>query len=164
MASGGRYGPDASVNLQDWLGNSIVRWVAFLNGLVLSYTWLFYFHSMLKIETFYPVFPLTGFTDKAFFRLSLWIFKEKASTIFYNTAFLKAAVIAYGCFIPVIYWKYVLLFNFSLINFKVEGLLLAIPLELQEIKHQPFPMTRPSKKRQYTFYTPSSPPLRSPSH
>ena len=42
---------------------------------------------MLKIETFYPVFPLTGFTDKAFFRLSLWSFKEKASTIFHNTAY-----------------------------------------------------------------------------
>ncbi len=36
---------------------------------------------------FYPVFPLAGATAKAFCRLSLWNFKEKASTIFYNTAF-----------------------------------------------------------------------------
>ncbi|WP_308771735.1 hypothetical protein [uncultured Bilophila sp.] len=35
---------------------------------------------------FFPIFPLAGFTAKAFCRLSLWNFKEKASTIFYNTA------------------------------------------------------------------------------
>ena len=40
----------------------------------------------MKIKPFSPVFPLAGFTDKAFCRLSLWNFKEKASTIFYNTA------------------------------------------------------------------------------
>ncbi|WP_302554741.1 hypothetical protein, partial [uncultured Bilophila sp.] len=50
--------------------------------------WLFYLHSAVKIQPFSPVFPLAGFTDKAFCRLSLWNFKEKVLTIFYNTAFL----------------------------------------------------------------------------
>ena len=47
---------------------------------------LLHLHSAVKIQTFSPIFPLAGFTNKAFFRLSLWIFKEKASVIFYNTA------------------------------------------------------------------------------
>ena len=38
---------------------------------------------------FFSGFPLAGFTNKAFFRLSLWIFKEKALIIFSNTAFPK---------------------------------------------------------------------------
>ena len=49
--------------------------------------WLFHLHSAVKIQPFSPVFPLAGSTAKAFFRLSLWSFKEKASTIFYNTAY-----------------------------------------------------------------------------
>ena len=51
--------------------------------------WLFHLHSAVKIQPFSPVFPLAGTTVKAFFRLSLWSFKEKASTIFYNTAIKK---------------------------------------------------------------------------
>ena len=39
--------------------------------------WLFHLHSAVKIQPFYPVFPLAGATDKAFCRLSLWSFKEK---------------------------------------------------------------------------------------
>ena len=54
--------------------------------------WLFHLHSMVKIQPFSPVFPLAGSTAKAFFRLSLWNFKEKASTIFYNTAMRKGCV------------------------------------------------------------------------
>ena len=51
--------------------------------------WSFHLHSVVKIQPFSPVFPLAGTTAKAFFRLSLWSFKEKASIIFYNTAFRK---------------------------------------------------------------------------
>ena len=40
--------------------------------------WLFHLHSAVKIRPFYPVFPLAGATDKAFFRLSLWNFREKS--------------------------------------------------------------------------------------
>ena len=39
--------------------------------------WLFHHHSAVKIQPFYPVFPLAGATAKAFCRLSLWSFKEK---------------------------------------------------------------------------------------
>ena len=39
--------------------------------------WLFHLHSAVKIQPFSPVFPLAGSTAKAFFRLSLWNFKEK---------------------------------------------------------------------------------------
>ena len=38
---------------------------------------------------FFPVFPLAGSTAKAFCQLSLWNFKEKTSTVFYNAAFCK---------------------------------------------------------------------------
>ena len=44
--------------------------------------WLFHLHSAVKIQPFPPVFPLAESTAKAFCRLSLWCFKEKASTIF----------------------------------------------------------------------------------
>ena len=40
--------------------------------------YLFYLHSVVKIQPFSPVFPLAGTTVKAFFRLSLWSFKEKS--------------------------------------------------------------------------------------
>ena len=49
--------------------------------------WLFHLHSAVENTAFFPIFPLAGSTAKAFFQLSLWNFKEKASTIFYNTAF-----------------------------------------------------------------------------
>ena len=48
--------------------------------------WLFHFHSTVKIQPFSPVFPLAGSTAKACCRLSLWSFKENASTVFYGTA------------------------------------------------------------------------------
>ena len=57
-----------------------------LKSLALSYMWLFHLHSTLKIQPFSPVFPLAESTANTFCRLSLWNFKEKASTIFYNTA------------------------------------------------------------------------------
>ena len=50
--------------------------------------WLFHLHGAVKIQPFSPVFPLVGSAAKASFRLSLWNFKEKTSTIFYNTAIL----------------------------------------------------------------------------
>ena len=40
--------------------------------------WLFHLHSVVKIQPFYPFFPLAGTTAKAFCRLSLWNFKEKS--------------------------------------------------------------------------------------
>ena len=51
--------------------------------------WLFHLHSAAKIQPFSPVFPLAGTTVKAFFRLSLWSFKEKSVNHFYNTAIKK---------------------------------------------------------------------------
>ena len=39
--------------------------------------WLFCLHNIVKIQPFYPVFPLAGSTSKAFCRLFLWNFKEK---------------------------------------------------------------------------------------
>ena len=50
--------------------------------------WLFHLHSAVENTAFFPVFPLAGSAAKASFRLSLWNFKEKTSTIFYNTAIL----------------------------------------------------------------------------
>ncbi|WP_337431079.1 hypothetical protein [Bilophila sp.] len=43
-------------------------------------------------DSLFPVFPLTGYTAKAFCRLSLWSFKEKASTISYGTAFNESGI------------------------------------------------------------------------
>ncbi len=40
--------------------------------------WLFHLHSVVKIQPFYPFFPLAGTTAKVFCRLSLWNFKEKS--------------------------------------------------------------------------------------
>ena len=40
--------------------------------------WLFHLHSAVKIQPFFPVFPLAGATAKAFCRLSLWSLKEKS--------------------------------------------------------------------------------------
>ena len=40
--------------------------------------WSFHLHSMVKIQPFSPVFSLEGTTAKAFYRLSLWSFKEKS--------------------------------------------------------------------------------------
>ena len=48
--------------------------------------WLFHLHSTVDIQPFSPAFPLAEFLAKAFFRLFLWNFKEKASAIFYDTA------------------------------------------------------------------------------
>ena len=65
--------------------------------------WLFHLHSSVKIQPFSSVFPLVGSTAKAFYRLSLWSFKKKASTAFYNTAIdFVGSVIAHGCFVSVI--------------------------------------------------------------
>ena len=51
-----------------------------------------------KIQPFSPVFPSAGSSAKAFFRLSLWSFKEKDINHFYNTAFY---IILYAPFVPV---------------------------------------------------------------
>ena len=59
--------------------------------------WLFHLHSAVKIQPFYPVFPLAGSTAKAFFQLSLWNFKEKSINHFYNTAFWKGPVMVRDC-------------------------------------------------------------------
>ena len=49
----------------------------YFNGSVIS-MWSFHLHSVVKIQPFSSVFPLAGTTVKAFFRLSLWSFKEKS--------------------------------------------------------------------------------------
>ena len=48
--------------------------------------WLFYLYCTVTIRLFYLVFPLAESMAKAFCWLFLWNFKEKASTIFYDTA------------------------------------------------------------------------------
>ncbi|WP_302552562.1 hypothetical protein [uncultured Bilophila sp.] len=48
---------------------------------------LFHLHSVVKIQPFSPAFPLAESMTKAFFRLFIWNFKKKASTVFYGTAF-----------------------------------------------------------------------------
>jgi len=60
----------------------------FSKGSVIA-CWLFHLYSTVKIQPFSPVFPLAESKAKAFCRLILWNFKEKASTIFYDTAFPK---------------------------------------------------------------------------
>ena len=52
----------------------------------LSYMRLFHLHSTVKIQPFSPAFPSMESAAKAFCRLFLWIFKEQAATIFYNTS------------------------------------------------------------------------------
>ncbi|WP_308770424.1 hypothetical protein [uncultured Bilophila sp.] len=52
--------------------------------------WLFHLHSAVKIQPFYPIFPLAGSTAKAFSGYPFGTSRKKASTIFYNTAFKKA--------------------------------------------------------------------------
>ncbi|WP_302552684.1 hypothetical protein [uncultured Bilophila sp.] len=58
--------------------------------------WLFHLHSAVKIETFYPAFPLSKSAVEAFCWLSLWNFEEKTSTIFYDTAKRKGSLAAHG--------------------------------------------------------------------
>ncbi|WP_308771322.1 hypothetical protein, partial [uncultured Bilophila sp.] len=53
--------------------------------------WLFHLHSAVKNTAFFPVFSLLGYSQ-GLFRLSLWSFREKASTIFYNTAILNCSM------------------------------------------------------------------------
>ena len=52
----------------------------------LSWHEVVHFRSAVDIRPFSPVFPLAGSIAKVFFRLFLWNFKEKTSTIFYGTA------------------------------------------------------------------------------
>ena len=56
--------------------------------------WLLHLHNTVKIQPFFPAFPLAESIAKAFFRLSIWKFKEKTSTVFYDTAFLNSKGIA----------------------------------------------------------------------
>ena len=58
--------------------------------------WLFHLHSAVKIETFYPNFPLSKSAAEAFCWLSPWNFEEKTSTIFYGTAKRKGPLAAHG--------------------------------------------------------------------
>ena len=50
--------------------------------MALSGMWLFHLHSTLKLQLFYPVFPLAESTAKTFCWLSLWNFKEKSISHF----------------------------------------------------------------------------------
>ena len=40
--------------------------------------WLFHLHGAVKIQSFFPVFPLAESIAEAFFSLFLWNFKEKS--------------------------------------------------------------------------------------
>ena len=62
--------------------------------------WLFYLYRTVKIRLFYLVFPLAESMAKAFCWLFLWNFKEKASTIFYDTAFCicNGTILSYSIF------------------------------------------------------------------
>ena len=47
--------------------------------------------------TFFPVFPLAGSTAKAFFRLSLWSFKEKSVNHFLWHSFFQIFILNWLC-------------------------------------------------------------------
>ena len=51
--------------------------------------WLFHLHSAVKIQPFSPVFLLAEYRAKAFFRLSLWNFKEKSINHFLEHSLLE---------------------------------------------------------------------------
>ena len=57
---------------------------------VLSSMWLLHLHSTVKIQPFYPVFPLAEPMAKTFYWLCLWNFKEKSINHFYDTASRKS--------------------------------------------------------------------------
>ena len=68
----------------------IPSWRApWLKHLALHSIRLFHFHSTVKIWPFSPVFPLVESTAKAFCRLILLDFKQKAPTVFYDTTLYK---------------------------------------------------------------------------
>lgn len=58
-------------------------------------TWLFYFHNILKIQTFY-LFSLMGSMIGAFYELFLWNFK-KTSTVSYGAALFFSCLGRFGC-------------------------------------------------------------------
>ena len=60
------------------LGGDGARYGRFLWERPCQNMWLFHLYSTVKIQPFYPFFPLAGSTDKAFCRLPLWSFKEKS--------------------------------------------------------------------------------------
>ena len=61
-------------------------WYSLLFGLYYS-MWLFHLHSAIKNRAFFLVFPLAGSTVKTFSGYAFGVPREKASPIFYNTAF-----------------------------------------------------------------------------
>ena len=92
--------------------------------------WLFHLHSAVKMQPFYPVFPVAESTANVFCWLFLWGYKEKSINHFYDTAFLfptertpaaqpphqskflrvgpgrmlfiKGSIMTYGCSIPTV--------------------------------------------------------------
>ena len=61
-------------------------------------------------------------------------------------AFFVGSASVYGCFISVYDEKRGFFFNFLADGLHDWGILLGIPLEFQEIKHQPLPMAQPETK------------------
>lgn len=66
--------------------------LAVSNNFVIAYgrfLFLFFiiYHSILKIQAFSPILSLMDFMVGAFYRLFLWAFKKKTSTVSYDTAF-----------------------------------------------------------------------------
>ena len=70
-----------------WYDDTIVYF-----GSVIA-TWLLYFSSMLKIETFSPIFPLTDFMTGAFYWLFLWNFKKESINRFLRHNHYQIAVL-----------------------------------------------------------------------
>ncbi len=63
-------------------------------------TWLLYFSSMLKIETFSPIFPLTDSIIEASYWLFLWNFKKESINRFlwHSLYFLKFQIKPSPCY------------------------------------------------------------------
>ena len=117
-------------------------------------TWLLYFSSMLKIETFSPIFPLTDSIIEASYWLFLWNFKKESINRFlwHSLYFLKFQINPSPCYGMWLFHlhnmakKQLFFFNFSVGGLSGWGILSVIPLELQEMQHQAFPMIRPKKR------------------
>ena len=117
-----------------------------------------------KIYAFSPIFRWRAPWPEDFIGYPFWISRDKASTVFYDTAnFIKkyivtvcfknfkGSVIVCSCFISTARWTYGLFSSFPLGGVHGWGILLVIPLLLQGKRHQPFSMTQPFQKAVFKF-------------
>ena len=81
--------------------------------------------------------------DKRFSQYLPWItWKERPRHRKLDASF-WGSVIVYGCFIFVIYWKYMLFKSFLLVGSVIGGFYWLFLWNFKEIKHQPFSMAQP---------------------